>query len=70
MALDCGSGPGPLKSNTQNNTLLKDKNKKNKKKTMLEGGLRMMQCICIFYKVQNQLNSQVCVRLPAVSKEK
>ena len=28
MALDWGSGPGPLKSNTQNNTLLKYKNKK------------------------------------------
>ena len=35
MALDWGSGPGPLKSNTQNNTLLKDKKKKKIKKKKL-----------------------------------
>ena len=49
MALDWGSGPGPLKSNTKNNTSLKGKKKKKKKKTMLGSGLSQVDDVVYLY---------------------
>ena len=51
VALDWGSGLDPLKSNTQNNTLLKDKKKDKKinKLYMLGNGLSQVDDVVYLY---------------------